>query len=109
MNGYRFVMTEFEERMKDPTFHAEALENTPDVEKHKERQVMRHMERIGTLVKNDLLDGNVLVDFAGDVIEQTWVRLKPLALEHRREMGNERMWENFEFMALYVERWAATR
>jgi hypothetical protein len=41
MIGYRFVMTEFEERMKDAAFHAEALELAPDVEMHKERVFLR--------------------------------------------------------------------
>jgi len=56
LGAYRFVMHEFDERMKDDDFHAAALAPAPDDETHKELQILRHMERIGTLIKNDLLE-----------------------------------------------------
>jgi hypothetical protein len=102
--AYRFVLTDFEAHIKDERFHAEALERAPDTEKHKERQVLRHMERIGTLVRNDLLDAEVMIDFADDMVQQTWKRLKPLALEQRELLGDPHMWENFEFLADEVVR-----
>jgi hypothetical protein len=99
LEPYRFVLNDFEERLRDPVFHAEAMSFAPDPGTHKERQVMRHMERIGTLVKNDLLDADVMLDFAADVVAQTWSKLKPLAVEQRQTFGVESMWENFEMLA----------
>jgi len=99
-NAYRFVMTEFEERMRDETFRTEALERAPDSETHLEVYILRHLERIGTLVKNELLDAEALLDFAGFFIRELWDKLGPLALEQRQRFGNERLWENFEFIAL---------
>jgi hypothetical protein len=99
MTGYQFVMTEFEERMKDETFRAEALSVAPNVEVHKERLFLRHMERIGTLIKSDLLDGDTLFDFAGPVIEQSWEKLRPFAIEQRHALNDDQLWENFEFIA----------
>jgi hypothetical protein len=102
--AYRFVLTDYDELRTDARFYAEALERAPDTEKHKERQVLRHMERIGTLVRNELLDAEVMIDFAEDMVRQTWRKLKPLALEQRQILGDPHMWENFEFLADEVER-----
>ncbi|HMD02541.1 MAG TPA: hypothetical protein VKG44_06190 [Candidatus Baltobacteraceae bacterium] len=99
-----FVMNEYEERMKDETFRAEALKRSPDLATHKELLILRHMERIGTLIKNDLLDADVLLDFASGFIQDHWKRLKPLALEQRRTFGVQRLWENFEYLAAEAER-----
>jgi len=104
MLAYRFVVTEFEERMKDPTFHAEALEPAPDVETHKERIFLRHMERIGTLIKNELLDGNVVYDFIAPHVTTGYEKLGPLIREQRRTLGEEHLWENFEFIATETSR-----
>lgn len=98
-HAYRFVMTEFEERMKDEIFRQEALARAPDMQAHLEIYILRHMERIGTLVKNELLDSDALLDFAGFFIQELWDKLAPLALEQRRRYGNDRLWENFEFIA----------
>jgi hypothetical protein len=104
MTAYRFVLNDFESRIHEEAFHAEALERAPDTDVHKERQVMRHMERIGTLIRNELLDAEVVIDFGRDIITQTWKRLKPLVLEQRRYLNDYQMWENFEYMAHEVER-----
>jgi len=108
-DAYRFIMTDFDERMKDERFHAEALERAPSTDVHKELYMLRHMERIGTLIKNDLLGAEALFDFANAFIRDNWRKLKPLALEQRRYFGEERLWENFEFMATQAEHYAGRR
>lgn len=97
--AYQFVMDEFDERMKDERFRAEALERAPSTDTHKEMYILRHFERIGTLIKNDLLDPDALFDFAGFFIQENWQKLKPIALEQRRRYDNDRLWENFEYLA----------
>lgn len=98
-HAYRFVMTEFQDRMQDATFRQEALARAPDMQAHQETYILRHMERIGTLVKNELLDADALLDFAGFFIIELWEKLGPLALEQRALYGNDRLWENFQFIA----------
>jgi hypothetical protein len=98
MAAYRFIMTDYDERMKDERYRAEAIQSIPDPEKHKEIHFLRHMERIGTLVKGGLLDSDVLLDFSDEMILGTWKHLKPLVLEQRRYLKRERLWENFEFI-----------
>lgn len=105
--AYRFVMTEFEDRMQDERFHADSMLVAPDPDVHPEVIIMRHMERIGTLVKSDLLEEEVLLDFAGLVVRATWSKLKPLALEQRLDSGENELWENFEFLAMRAARFNA--
>jgi hypothetical protein len=98
VDAWRFVMTEFPEKMKDERFHAEALERTPDFTVHKEVYILRHFERIGTLVRNGLVDSDVLLDFVNLFIRENWEKLRPLVLEQRRRYGAT-LWENFEYLA----------
>jgi hypothetical protein len=103
--AYRFVINELRERMQDEQFRSEALARAPNTDAHKEVLVLRHMERVGTLIKNDLLDPGALFDFAGFFIQESWAVLKPIALEQRRNFGEERLWENFEYMATEAAKW----
>jgi hypothetical protein len=56
------------------------------------------MERVATLIKNDLLDARVLLDHASDFIILNWEALEPLVLDHRRVTGSMGLWE-IEFIA----------
>lgn len=94
----RFMLNEFDEKMKDERFHADALGRAPDYTVHKEVYILRHFERIGTLVKNGLIDSDVLLDFMGLYIREHWQRLRPLVLEQRTLYGPS-LWENFEYLA----------
>lgn len=98
----RFMLTEFEAKMRDERFHAEALERAPDHGVHKEVYILRHFERIGTLVKNGLVDADVLVDFMALFIKEHWRLLRPLVLEQRNLYGQS-LWENFEHLAMRAE------
>jgi len=102
--AYRFVLNDFEKMFEQEPFHAEALERAPNTDVHKERTVLRHMERIGTLIRSGLLDADVIIDFSRDMIRQTWHRLEPYVLEQRRYLNDDQMWENFEYLALEAER-----
>jgi len=97
--SYRFILNEFEAQMKDERFRGEALGRAPDPAVHKEALMLRRMERVGTIVKNGLLDADVLLDFMGLFILESWQRLKPLALQQRALYNAPRLWENFEYLA----------
>lgn len=100
--SYRFILNDFPERMKDERFRAEALQRAPDVSVHKEVLMLRHLERIGTLVKNGLVDADVLLDFMAAFIRDNWHQLRPLALEQRK-LYDPQLWENFEHLANLAE------
>jgi hypothetical protein len=108
-DSYNFVMTEFTERMKDEQFHAEAVTRSPSVEVHKELAVLRDGERIGTLVKTGLLDSDALFEYAGLYMYEIWQRMEPLVREQRLRLGNNDLWENFEYLALGARRFVETR
>ena|ERR1700730_164597 len=98
MDSYRFIMTDFEMKMREEAFRAEALQRTPDLTAHKELPLMRHFERIGTLVKNDLIDVDVVLDFMGLFILDIWRHLEPIVVEQRRLQKQQSLWENFEYL-----------
>jgi uncharacterized protein DUF4760 len=97
-DAYRFVMNEFAEKMKEERFHAEALERAPDPSVHKEVKILRHLERVGTIVKNGLIDADVPIDFMGMFVQDNWQRLEPLVREQRALHQRPSLWENFEYL-----------
>ena len=56
-----------------------------------------YYESIGTLWKNDLLNENLLFDWL--LISAPWDRVKGYALGLREEIGEPRLYENFEALA----------
>jgi hypothetical protein len=66
---------------------------------HKEVQMLRHMERIGTLIKSNLLDAEVVLDFADEMFITSWSQLEPLAAEQRRFLNVPMLWDNYEYLA----------
>jgi hypothetical protein len=54
-------------------------------------------ETIGTLVKNGLLDRELVYDWLW--VAGTWERVGPAALRAREKAGVPEMWENFEALA----------
>lgn len=107
--AYRYILNDFPERMKDERFRMEALARAPDQTVHKELLILRHLERVGTLVKNGLIDADVLLDFMGFFVRETWEHLRPLVLEQRKRYGEARLWENFEHLATLAATDADTR
>jgi hypothetical protein len=53
-------------------------------------------ETIGTLWKHQLINQELLFDWLA--MEPIWNRMKPVLLGMREEMGEPRLWENFEAM-----------
>jgi uncharacterized protein (DUF849 family) len=105
VDAYRFLLTEFEGRMLEKSFHDEAVQRAPDVAVHKELHILRHLERVGTLIKNRLLDPDVLLDFSCGFISECWTRLETLVCEQRDSYGNPHLWENFECIAMEARRY----
>jgi hypothetical protein len=59
--------------------------------------VLIFMETIGTLVKNDLLDRELVNDWLW--VEGLWARVRPAALKVRETAGEPRLYENFEALS----------
>jgi hypothetical protein len=54
-------------------------------------------ETVGTLVKNDLLDRDLVLDWLW--VAGAWDRVSRAALESRAQAGVSQLWENFEALA----------
>jgi hypothetical protein len=54
-------------------------------------------ETVGTLVKNDLMDRDLVLDWVW--VSGAWDRVGPAALKARAQAGSPELWENFEALA----------
>jgi hypothetical protein len=61
------------------------------------RVVVYFAETVGTLVKNDLLNRELLLDWLS--VASTWDRVGPAALRAREQYGHPQLYENFEALA----------
>ncbi len=59
--------------------------------------VLNFNETIGTFVKNGLLDKDLVYDLLW--VAGAWERCKAIALHHREESGEPKIYENFEWLA----------
>jgi len=64
-------------------------------------------ETVGTLYRNGLFSEDLLFDWLA--VDWAWDRVKGVALGLRGEMGEPRMWENFEYMAERQRSWQPKR
>ena len=60
--------------------------------------VCGYFETIGTLWKNDLFNEDLLFDWI--LVAPSWDRLKGFALGLREQIGEKRLYENFEALAV---------
>jgi hypothetical protein len=97
----RFVVNDLPDRMKDPQFAAGiAAVGLADEDVHKELYLMRAFEKLGTYVRYRFIEPNVVCDFAGPWITDTWETLDELGIitTQRRSFGHDALWENFELL-----------
>jgi hypothetical protein len=95
----RFVLTDLHDKMQDPKFRAEiAAVGLTDEHVHRELQVLRAFEKVGTYVRYKFIDPEMICDYAGPWVRGTWEVLEDLSIiaEHRRNFGGAALWENFE-------------
>lgn len=61
------------------------------------RTMLGFGETVGTLVKNDLLSVELVLDWLW--VEGIWARVGPAARKQREKFGEPRLYENFEALA----------
>jgi hypothetical protein len=59
--------------------------------------ILIYYETVGTLVKNDLLDRDLVLDWLW--VSGAWERVGPIALRAREQAGVPALFENFEALA----------
>jgi hypothetical protein len=70
---------------------ADAMNDTPV------RTMLVYLETIGTLVKNDVLNRDLVRDWLW--VEGVWARVAPAAQAARKRFNEPRLYENFEALA----------
>lgn len=70
-------------------------------------RMIGYFETIGTLLRNNLINEDLVYDWLA--VDMVWNRVKGYVLGHRRESGNARMYENFEYMARRNANWKPAR
>jgi hypothetical protein len=65
------------------------------------RLVLGYNETVATLVKNDLLDRDLVLDWLW--VAGTWDRVGPAALRAREQAGVPALYENFEALVASVQ------
>jgi hypothetical protein len=80
-------------RIFDEDFDPETAETTDETV----RKVLNFTETIATLVKNDLLDGDLVNDWLW--IAGFWERLGPAAKRARERLGSQALYANVEALA----------
>ena len=71
-------------------------ESAEALDPHVQTMLVFH-ETVGTLVKNDLLDRELVLDWLW--VSGAWDRVGKAALESRAAAGVSELWENFETLA----------
>jgi hypothetical protein len=70
-------------------------------------RALGYFETIGTLYRNNLISEDLIFDWLA--VDMTWARLKGFVLGVRKEIGQSRMFENFEYMARRCANWKPAR
>jgi hypothetical protein len=70
-------------------------------------RALGYYETIGTLYRNNLISEDLIFDWLA--VDMTWARLKGFVLGVRKEIGQSRMFENFEYMARRCANWTSPR
>ena len=94
-----------------PTDFKEFRESFPQgsnsTEERSVHRALGHFETIGTLYRNNLISEDLLFDWLA--VDQLFARVKGFVLGVRREIGQPRIFENFEYMARRNANWQPER
>jgi hypothetical protein len=67
--------------------------------------VANFFESMGLFVKTGIIDRRIACDFWSEVVLRNWRALSPVAAYVRHAIGQQALWENFEYMAILSERY----
>ncbi len=70
--------------------------------------VAQYVETVACLARRRVLDASLLVDAVGFMLRSRWNTIRPFVERQRRVRGNEYLFENFEWLAMYSTWWKDT-
>lgn len=101
----RFVSYELPERLKDPA-EARKAARIPFVDEYQAiATVANFFESMGLFVKTGIIDRHIACDFWSYVVLRNWEALLPVTTYVRHTLGQNGLWENFEYMAVLSHRY----
>jgi hypothetical protein len=106
-----FIETELSTKLQDPAFryqYAQPAARTDEMRPFvgKINAVANFFEGVGLLVKNGLVDRDLMLEMWAGVVIQSWERLAPVVAIYRRRVGDA-LWENFEYLTVLARGWIA--
>jgi hypothetical protein len=108
----RFVRHDLPEKLKDPTFRYQlANQGAMTAETQSAwseiRRVANFFENMGVLVKSGLADKSLVLDIFSGRLLTSWSRLAAVIALFRQSLGDNALWENFEYLAVLSQDWEA--
>jgi hypothetical protein len=70
--------------------------------------VAQYVETVACLARRRVLDASLLVDAVGFMLRSRWNTIRPFVARLRRVRGNQYLFENFEWLAMYSAWWKDT-
>jgi hypothetical protein len=70
--------------------------------------VAQYVETVACLARRQVLDASLIVDAVGFMLRSRWSLILPFVERLRRVRGNEFIFENFEWLAIYSVWWKDT-
>ncbi len=70
--------------------------------------VAQYVETVACLARRRVLDPSLLVDAVGFMLRSRWNTIRPFVERLRRVRGNEYLFENFEWLAMFSTWWKET-
>jgi hypothetical protein len=70
--------------------------------------VAQYVETVACLARRRVLDASLLVDAVGFMLRSRWNTIRPFVEHLRRVRGNEYLFENFEWLAMFSAWWKDT-
>jgi hypothetical protein len=100
-----FVFTHLAENLKDPAFVNELRNYNVDLAKHPEYRVLMFLQLVGGLVKNHLIDGPGVFEFAQYTIVRSFEALRPVVRLQREGTNNPYMWGTADYLYERTKHW----
>ena len=105
----RFVSYELPKRLQDPQECRKIAQLPFSGEYEQIGTVANFFESMGLFVKRGIIDRKIACDFWTVVVLRNWRALLPVTSYVRHHLGDDTLWENFEYMALLCERFNAVQ
>lgn len=100
----RYVYRELPKLYDDPEVRKDLVSYPLPTKYEQARTVANFFENVGTFVKRGVIDGAITADMWGDVILTTWHALSPMITNRRKVLNQQRIWENYEYLAMLCQR-----